>query len=135
MSSRIIEGTYPDFQKIIPSSFKTKVLIDKLDFLRLIKLSSVFARDSGNVVKISVKDKEMVVFAESQNSGSQKSSSEIKKEGEDIDIAFNYKFLEDFLNSVSGDTISIELNDSNSPAVFKDVNDKNYLHLIMPVRI
>jgi DNA polymerase-3 subunit beta len=135
MSSRIIEGTYPDFQKIIPSSFKTKVLIDKLDFLRLIKLSSVFARDSGNVVKISIKDKEMVVFAESQNSGSQKSSSEIKKEGDDIDIAFNYKFLEDFLNSVSGETISIELNDSNSPAVFKDVNDKNYLHLIMPVRI
>jgi len=135
LSSRVIEGVYPDFQKIIPKSFKTKVLIDKDDFLRLIKLSSVFARDSGNVIKISIKNNLLDVFAESQYSGSQKSSAEAKVEGDDVEIAFNYKFLEDFLNSVSGETVSLELNDSSSPVVFKDTSDKNYLHLIMPVKI
>jgi len=75
------------------------------------------------------------VFAESQYSGSQKSSAEAKVEGDDVEIAFNYKFLEDFLNSVSGETVSLELNDSSSPVVFKDTSDKNYLHLIMPVKI
>jgi DNA polymerase-3 subunit beta len=135
LSSRVIEGEYPDFQKIIPTSFRTKVLIDKDDFLRLIKLSSVFARDSGNVIKISIKSNLLDIFAESQNSGSQRSSAEVKVEGDDIEIAFNYKFLEDFLNSVSGETVSLELNDSSSPVVFKDTSDKNYLHLIMPVKI
>jgi len=52
-----------------------------------------------------------------------------------LEIAFNYKFLEDFLESVTGETILIELNDSSSPVVFKDASDRNYLHLIMPVKI
>lgn len=134
-SSRIIEGDYPDFQKIIPKGFRTKVLVDKYDLLRLIKLSSVFARDSGNVVKISVEEGVLKIFAESQYTGSQESSADVKVEGENIKIAFNYKFLEDFLNSVSGESVSIEFNDSGSPAVFRDVADKNYLHLIMPVKI
>jgi DNA polymerase III sliding clamp (beta) subunit (PCNA family) len=50
-------------------------------------------------------------------------------------IAFNYKFIEDFLNSVGGDNLEIVFNDTNSPGVFKDVEDKELLHLIMPVRI
>ncbi|BCX14449.1 MAG: DNA polymerase III subunit beta [Patescibacteria group bacterium] len=135
LSSRIIEGNYPDFQKIIPNNSKTKVIVDKEDFLRLVKLASIFARDSANVVKISTENGILTILAESQYSGSQKSSVEAKIEGEDIKIAFNYKFLEDFLNSVSGDTVLMEFNDSFSPVVFRDTADKNYLHLIMPVKI
>jgi len=135
VSSRVIEGDYPDFQKIIPVSSKTKVWVDKDEFLRLVRLASVFARDVGNVVKIYLKKNKLLISSESQYTGSQKGEIEAKIEGDDLEIAFNYKFLEDFLESVTGETILIELNDSSSPVVFKDASDRNYLHLIMPVKI
>ncbi len=97
ISSRVIEGDYPDFQKIIPTSSKTKIWVDKDEFLRLVRLASVFARDVGNVVKISLKKDKLLISSESQYIGSQKGETEAKIEGEDLEVAFNYKFLEDFL--------------------------------------
>ena len=75
--------------------------------------------------------------AESSAAGSQKTKVDTKVEGRvgDFEIAFNYRFLEDFLGSVSGEAVQIELSDINAPAIFTDPEDKDYLHLIMPVKV
>ncbi len=135
--SRVIVGDYPDFEKIIPQEFKTKVLIDKEDLVRGLKLASVFAKDSSNVVKIllnSASDK-IKFLAENQLSGSQESIFDAEIKGEDLEIGFNYKFLLDFVESVKGERIKMSFNDSSSPAEFRDDSNKNYLHIIMPVKI
>jgi DNA polymerase-3 subunit beta len=145
LSSRVLEGDFPDFEKIIPKSENLKVLVDKEEFLRAVKLASVFARDSANIVKLVFSEDTLTISAESQNAGSQKTKVEAKVEsasakasaakGDLMEIAFNYRFLEEFLHSVAGDDVEIKLSDPNAPGVFTDPTDSNFLHLIMPVKI
>lgn len=137
LMSRVIAGEYPDFEKIIPRDFKTTVFLDKDDLIRALKLASVFAKDSSNVVRLLVDSgKRSVRFlAENQMSGSQESVLEAEVEGEDLEIGFNYKFLLDFVDSVKGERVEMSFNDSSSPGRFRDVSNKNYLHIIMPVKI
>ena len=141
LSSRVIEGTYPDFEKIIPKSSSVKISVDKEDFLRSVKLASVFARDAANVVKIKVQPKSIKMLAESSQGGSQENEIEAKVDfggsdsESDLLIAFNFKFLEEIANTLRGESIDIGLTDANSPGVFRDPNDDEYLHLIMPVRL
>lgn len=136
LASRVIDGEFPDFEKIIPKELNYKINLDKEEFLRAIKLASVFARDSANVVKITVKKASLEVSAESSQSGSQETQVDAKVDGkEGLKIAFNYRFLEDFLNVVKGDEVQIELSSADSPGVFIDPKERDFLHLIMPVRI
>jgi len=135
LSSRVLEGIYPDFEKIIPKSSSIKVRVDKEEILRAVKLASVFARDSANIVKIKIMKDSIKLSAESSQVGNQETVIDAKVEGEPIEILFNYKFLEDFLRSVVGEEILMEFNNAASPGVFTDPKDPNYLHLIMPVKI
>ncbi len=143
LTSRIIEGDFPDYEKIIPKDSRLKVKVDKSDLLRAVKLASVFARESANVIKVKVKKASVFISAESSHSGSQETEldarvedeAETLKDGEDYVIAFNYKFLEDFLGSCEGENVQINLSDANSPALFLDEEDKSFIHIIMPVRL
>jgi DNA polymerase-3 subunit beta len=139
LASRILEGEFPDFERIIPKESKIKVSLDKEELLRAVKLASVFARDSANVINFTVKKGTVELSAESQSSGSQETKVDAKVEGsiekKGFKIAFNYRFLEDFLSVVKEDEIQIELSATNAPGVFKDPKDPDYLHLIMPVKI
>lgn len=139
LSSRILEGDYPDYGKIIPKSSSLTVSVDKEDLLRAVKLASVFARDSANVVKLKITDTNIEISAESSNGGSQTTkidSKTVKKEIPDkiFEITFNYRFLEEFLGSANGGEIRMEFTGQNSPGVFSDTSDSDYLHLIMPVK-
>jgi len=133
--SRLIEGDYPDYQKIIPESFSTKVFLNKDEFLQAVKIASVFAKESANVVKLNIKANSLELSANAPQIGQNKASVDSKTEGENIEIAFNYKFLVDFLTNCKSPEITIELNDSLSPACFQDQSDPSFTHIIMPVRL
>lgn len=133
--SRLIEGDYPDYQKIIPESFSTKVFLNKEEFLQAVKIASVFAKESANVIKLNTKTSEIELTANAPQIGQNKINLDAKVEGEKIEIAFNYKFLLDFLNNCKSQEILLQLNDSLSPASFTDQSDPNFTHIIMPVRL
>lgn len=138
LTSRILEGDYPDFEKIIPKGSGIKVLVDKEEFLRGVKLASIFARESANIVKIKVLKDSIKVFGESGQVGKQETKIDAKIEKSDsneFEIAFNFRYLEDFIHSVTGEEISMEFINSTSAGVFKDTSDSGYLHLIMPVKV
>lgn len=142
LTSRLLEGDYPDFEKIIPSQSNIKVILDKEEFLRAVKLASIFARESANVVKIKILKDSLKVSAESGQAGSQETKVDAKVEGEASDInsgkfeiAFNYRYLEDFLHSVVGEEVEMNFLNPTSAGVFRDTSDSDYLHLIMPVRV
>ena len=134
-STRVLEGEYPDYEKIIPKTTNIKINVDKEEFLRAVKLASVFARDSANIVKMEVGKSDLTLFAESQSSGSQKTKIDAKVEGKGIEIAFNYRFLEEFIHSIKGEEVQMKFSNSNAPGIFSDPEDSDYLHLIMPVKI
>ena len=140
LTSRVIDGEFPDFERIIPKKTAITIIVDREEFLRAVKLASVFARDSANVVKLEIKKDGIDVLAESAQYGSQKTSVDAKlvdgsESIKDFTIGFNYRFLEDFLTNVEGDDIQIGLSDSNAPATFVDLKERDYLHIIMPVRM
>ena len=142
ISSRLIEGDFPDYEKIIPKTSTISIEVDKEDLLRAVKLAAPFARDNSNIVKLGIGKGELVVSAESSSGGSQETRLDLRidttspeaSKGEDFEVAFNYKFLEDFLGSVEGEEVRIELTSTDKAGVFLDPKDENYLHLIMPVR-
>lgn len=134
LASRILEGKFPQFEDIIPAKSETVVRVDKQEFKRVIRLASTFARDNANIVKLEVGTKELIISAKSSKSGKQEGSIDAKVSGEKIIVAFNYKFIEDFLNVVTGEEIEVGFTDVASPGVFRDTSDSNYLHLIMPVK-
>ncbi|CAN5358733.1 DNA polymerase III subunit beta [soil metagenome] len=135
LASRLIEGNFPDFEKIIPVSTTTKVNVDKNDLSRGVKLASVFAKDGSGVIKFVISENAIEVLGESAKAGNQKSKMEAKVDGPNLEISFNYKFVEDFLNNLTSDDLEIQMTDSVSAAIFVDPKNKGFLHLIMPVRV
>lgn len=135
-SSRLLEGSYPDYKKIIPKNSSTKVTLDKEDFLRAVKLLAPFARDNANIVKVKVLKGSIKLTSESSQSGVGENTIDAKVEGDSpVEIAFNYRFLEDFVGSVKSEEIVLELTSTDKAGVFTDPSDKDFLHLIMPVKI
>jgi len=133
--SRLLEGSFPNVQQVIPQKKETTVLVDKEEFLEAIRVASIFARESANIVRFSFAQQEVTITANSPQIGENKTRLEAKIEGKEQKIAFNFRFLVDFLQTVESKEIIIELNDSLSPAVFRIPEDKHFLHLIMPVRL
>ena len=133
--SRVLEGNFPDVDKIIPSQFKTEVVIERVELERSLRQAGIFARENSNIVKFIVHSSRFIVKAQAAQLGENESEIEIEKEGEDGEIAFNYRFVLDFLASVTGERIVLKINDSLSPGVWMEEKNKNLIHLIMPVRV
>ncbi len=148
LSSRLIDGAFPDYERIIPKETSINIILERQDFLKAIKIASVFAKDSANVIKIKIGKAVLEIFAESPQKGKSSTTIEAKvtrteiperpkeAEGEEeITIAFNCKFLEDFVMSSHGEEIEISCNDSSTPTIFKDPEDSDFLHIIMPIKL
>ena len=133
--SRLVQGDFPPFQKIIPEETATKVYLDRTELTQAIKIVSVFARESANVVKFSLKTNSIELSANAPQLGQNKVDVDARIEGAPLDIAFNFKFVSDFLNICTGDEVLIELNEPLSSAIFRDQADPEFTHIIMPVRI
>lgn len=133
--SRLIGGEFPAYEKIIPQSTTTTVVVDRDEFLRCVKAASIFARNSANIIRLSIDNKGMTVSANAPQVGQSQGFLEAKSQGEDNKIAFNSKFLVDFLANTNGKEIIFEMTGPLNPGVFKIKGDDSFFHLVMPVRI
>lgn len=132
---RLIEGTYPDYERVLPRESKTSIVLDREELMKLLKTSSVFARENANVVNFNIALGKLHVEVPSSNLGESEAIMEGAQEGDDNHIAFNIKFVMDFLRSVEGENVTLKLNSPFEPALFTSDEDKEFLHVIMPVRI
>lgn len=134
VASQLIGGEYPAYQKIIPQGQSGKIQTDKEDFLRAIKMAAIFARDSANIVRLKIDKGEIIVSANAPQVGNNITAVGCKGDAEG-EIAFNAKYLLDFLNIASGEQVFLETNGSLAPGIFKSSLDPDFLHVIMPVRV
>jgi DNA polymerase-3 subunit beta len=134
--SRLIDGQFPNYQQVIPKSYTTRATVDRDQLLKAVRLASLIASSSANIVKLHVgKDAETgVTVSAAADVGDNKSDVEAQVEGDGTTIAFNARYLIDVLANVSADQFSIELNGPLSPGVFKPVEDGQYVHVVMPVK-
>lgn len=134
--SRLVEGSFPDYEQIIPQNVKTKIELGTIQFSNAIKMASFFARDSANNVKISfTKPKTLKILAVSPEMGDNISELDGKITGDEVDIAFNAKFILDCLPVIGADEISLELSGNLSAGIIRPKANKNYLYIIMPLRM
>ena len=134
--TRLIDGEFPNTDKIIPDGFKTKFTVTKDSFHQAVKTTSIFARGSANIIKIKVEKEGLRFSANTPAVGSEEDFITAKTEGEEIEIAFNFRFLIDLLNNFPEKELVFESLGPLSPGVFKPKSDKfSFLHIIMPVRV
>lgn len=132
---RLIDAQFPNYRKIIPNSFETSVVFDREEMAQAVKISSVFARESANVIKFSIKEEKIIVSTNAPSVGENTVEVEAKIQGEESEIAFNAKYITDFLANVRGEEIMLQVSGPLSPGVFKIKDDESFLHIIMPIRV
>ena len=134
--SRIIEGNYPDYQQIIPKEAKTKVTIESKKFQSALKLAISFSRDVSNNIRLQIKNGEpLVVIAASAHIGSSIIKVEKEQVGDDLEIAFNGKFLIDILTTIQGEKVIMKFNGNLSSVIILPEKQTGYMTLVMPLKL
>lgn len=134
ISSRIVNGTYPNYKMIIPKEFKTEVIALKQDLLNTLKLSTIFS-DKFNQINVSVDSNSKHLIMKAKNSQKGENVSEIDStiNGNSIEINFNHRYFIESFQSITTDSVIIQCNEENRPVVIQGVGDKSFLYLIMPM--
>ncbi|HBB03225.1 MAG: polymerase III subunit beta, DNA polymerase III subunit beta protein [Candidatus Peregrinibacteria bacterium GW2011_GWF2_38_29] len=136
LTSRLIEGKFPDYERIIPKTSKTKILTSTADLELAMKRVSLFAKEDSNSVKISVtNDGKMMISTEETKVGEEKAEISVTIEGENNKIAFNAQYLLDVLPVLGEDKVCLEINDKLSPVVVRPQKNADYTYIIMPLKI
>jgi DNA polymerase-3 subunit beta len=132
--TRVIDGQFPDYRPIIPTSHTTTVVVSVAEVLRAIKTVSLFVRPGVNDATVAVGTKELVVSAANTQVGEGRAKVPANVEGEGLSIVFNYRFLQDALQSLTADEAQLEFGSPANPAVVRGVADKTLTALVMPIR-
>lgn len=132
---RLIEGEFPTYEKIIPTDHSASVLMDREEVLKAVKICSIFARESANIIKFSLRDSKVIVSSSTPSLGENTVDVEAKLTGEENEIAFNARYLNEVLSILSDEEVVFEMTGPLNPGVFKIKNDPSFLHLIMPIRL
>lgn len=134
--TRLIDGEFPNIEKIIPQGGKTRIEIGRDDFTQAVKTTSLFARGAANIIKIKIEKNGLRLSANTPQIGEDEDFVEAKVEGEEGEIAFNYRFLLDLLINFPEENLIFETSGPLNPGVFKPVTSTlSFLHIIMPVRV
>lgn len=137
--SRLIEGRFPDFERIIPQQYLTRMVLDNSELAKAVKLASFFAGSSQNVVKLKIEPASelapgrVVISANAAELGDNTSELDGSVTGEGGVIALNVRFLADAIAAVHSNQIAFEMQSAQSPAVFKPVGQDGYIHIVMPM--
>jgi DNA polymerase-3 subunit beta len=139
--SQLIDGTFPDYQQIIPRSYKSRTLVSTASLLKACRQAEIFAREGSNVVRLNIKTNgemqpgEVEISAHSEETGSNETLVEATVDGIPLLIAFNVKYLREVLEVVKSPNVAIETSAQNAPGVVRPVGDDHFLHVIMPMHL
>jgi DNA polymerase-3 subunit beta len=145
ITSRLIEGQFPDYQRIIPPDAKTKVKLSTTDFLRATRAAAVFARDNSNIVRLECSpaaegalsgNGSVLVKSTSAEMGDNEGTLDASVDGDDTQIAFNGRYLRDALEAIDTPEVLLQITGPSSPGIIKPAGEPNgYLHVIMPMHV
>jgi len=140
--SQLIDGTFPDYQQIIPRSYKSRTLVSTSSLLKACKQAEIFAREGSNVARLDIKAahgemeaSEVEISATSEETGKNETIVEATVDGSGVLIAFNVKYLREALEVIRTPNVALETSAANAPGVIKPVGEDDFLHVIMPMHL
>ena len=137
ITSRLIDGNFPDYRQLIPASSDTSFTISRTEFVRIIKIAGLFARESGGGITLAVdNDKNtLTVHSIASEIGENSSEVEIGVTGQAASVSLNSRYLADALNVMSADEVVFEFSGKLAPCIVQEKTDKPaYKHIIMPLK-
>jgi DNA polymerase-3 subunit beta len=134
--SRLIDGNFPDYRQLIPTSSETTVTLNKSDFIRITKIAGLFARESGGSVTLTADRKKKTLSVHSIASQLGENTSEVSAEvSNDGQITLNSRYLSEALSVTEGETVEFSFNGKIAPCVLKSTEPStDYYHIIMPLK-
>ena len=137
--AQLIQGTFPDYSRLIPKEWGSRAVVEVRDFLQETKIASIFARDGSGIVRITFQNGEdgspgqMTVAARAEEIGDNTGALDAAVEGEPSKIAFNGKYLQEVLQVLDGGRLSLETTSPKQPGVIRPIDNDNYVHVVMPM--
>ena len=134
LTSRVVDGIFPDYKQIIPKEFKTHVTVLKQDVISALKVATIFS-DKFNKLSVKAHPSEKAFEFSTRNADVGESINKIESvlDGDDLDINFNYRYITDCFQSLEADSMSFDFNGLTRPLIIKGISDSSFTYLVMPI--
>lgn len=134
LTSRIIDGTFPDYRQIIPKEYKTEAVILKDDLARSLKMATIFSDNFNQVNMVLVpSEKKFELTTKNSSLGENTTLLDAALSGEVAEVNFNYRYIADCLQSIDADSVSLSFAGPSRPVVIRGVGDRSFTYLVMPM--
>ena len=134
--TRLLEGNFPDYNRVIPSSFATRVRINRSDFLAAVERVSLLSKDGDyNIIRLQIEESELTVSSNNPEIGNATETISCITEGNGLEIAFNAKYVSEMLRTIEEEYMTFQCNTPVSPACLKPASDDYYSYIVTPVRV
>jgi DNA polymerase-3 subunit beta len=135
LTSKLIDGTFPDYGRVIPINNDKELVVDKKEFEAAVDRVSTVSSERGRAVKLSIAGGRLVLSVTNPDSGSATEELEIEYTAEPLDIGFNSRYLLDIAAQIEGEVAVLKLADPGSPTLIQDKDAKDALYVLMPMRV
>jgi DNA polymerase-3 subunit beta len=135
LTSKLIDGTFPDYGRVIPANNDKNLVVDKKDFEAAVDRVSTVSSERGRAVKLSIAPSKLTLSVTNPDSGSATEELEVDYEAEPLDIGFNSRYLLDIAAQIEGEVAILKLADPGSPTLIQDKDAKGALYVLMPMRV
>jgi len=135
LTSKLIDGTFPDYARVIPQNNDKELVVDKKDFEAAVDRVSTISSERGRAVKLSLSGGKLVLSVTNPDSGSATEELEVGYSAEPLDIGFNSRYLLDIAAQLDGEAAVLRLADPGSPTLIQDKEAKAALYVLMPMRV
>lgn len=135
LTSKLIDGTFPDYERVIPRNNDKRLDVDTKLFSSAVDRVSTISFEKGRAVKLNVGDGRVVLTVNNPDSGSAEEEIAASYESEPLDIGFNSRYLLDIASQIKSDTARFQLADAGSPTIVLDPSDDQALYVLMPMRV
>ncbi len=135
LTSKLIDGTFPDYARVIPANNDKSLVVDKKDFEAAVDRVSTVSSERGRAVKLSITGGRLVLSVTNPDSGSATEELEVEYESDPLDIGFNSRYLLDIAAQIEGEVAVLKLADPGSPTLIQDKDAKGALYVLMPMRV
>jgi DNA polymerase-3 subunit beta len=135
LTSKLIDGTFPDYARVIPLGNDKELRVDKNEFEHAVDRVSTVSSERGRAVKLSLANGKLTLSVTNPDSGSATEEIEVEYEADPLDIGFNSRYLLDIASQIEGETALLKLSDPGSPTLIQDKDAKGALYVLMPMRV
>ena len=135
LTSKLIDGKFPDYSRVIPENNDKMLSADVRSFSQSVDRVSAISSEKSRAVKLMLEPNRLTFSVSNPDSGSATDELPVSYEGQPLEIGFNARYLLDIMGQIDGETAAFELADAGSPTIVRDQSDPDVLYVLMPMRV